>query len=109
MTGYIFRGSTPRIKMKPPNGFSVSDLGIPTIIFSQDFSVLEKSGNDIEIDAANNAISVKLTEAETLAFDSSAKVSIQQIWHDDESANVVRFPVHQIGVMNTLVDSVLEG
>lgn len=107
MGAVIFRGSTPTIRMRPTNGMNVADLGEPTVAIAQEIAYIEKTGEDVVVDTSANAITVTLTEADTLSLAANAETRIQQVW---KTANdeVVRFPEHALTVASTLVESVLE-
>lgn len=96
----IMRGSTPTIRMRPlTNDISVADLGTPSVAITQDMVYLNP---DVDVDTTNNYISFTLTEDETLQLVAGVSTSIQQIWKDSND-NIIRFPIHELLVEDTLI------
>lgn len=98
----IYRGSTPTIKFKPLNNVKVSDLGTPTIAIVQELVYLSP---EVVVDAEDNSISAKLTEEESLQLVEGVETSAQQVWKQ-ESGNIIRYPVHQLSVAETIMEEV---
>lgn len=96
----IWRGSTPTLTMRPGSGYSVSDMGTPKIVISQELVYLEP---DVTVVSGSNAITCKLTEQQTLRLVAGAPTYVQQMWKDG-SGNIVRFPVHTIIVERSLAE-----
>lgn len=70
----MVRGTTPTLNFTLP--FEVSTITVCSIAFAQDENVvLEKTLTDCQ--AYENVLSVELTEAETLLFDSQKVLEIQ--------------------------------
>ena len=107
MSSAIFRGSTPTLVFKPDNGMHVSDLGTPTVAVAQAVTFISYEGDDIVIDTENNAIRVKMSEQDTLSLVPGVPTQVQQIWTTDES-QVIRFPLHELTVMETLVENLYD-
>lgn len=99
MPNVIYRGSTPTLVFKPTNGMNVSDLGTPTVAVVQDLVFLTPT---VEVDASNNRILAKLTEAETLRLVAGVETRVQQAWLLENGDNV-RFPIKRIEVADTLI------
>lgn len=97
----IYRGSTPTIKLTPTNGMSVSDLGTPKVAIVQDLVLISPEPT---VSAVDNTVSVSLTEEETMRLVPGVVTKIQQVWEND--GNVIRFPVHEITVAETILDIV---
>lgn len=104
MATVIYRGSTPTIYISPTNGMSVSDLGTPTVAISQDVEFLVP---DVTVDSANNRLVVELTEEDTLSLTEGVETYIQAIY-DDGNGSIIRFPMHPITVVGTLIEQVAE-
>lgn len=97
----IMRGSTPTIRMRPlTNDILVSDLGTPAVAITQDMVYLNP---DVTVDSVNNYISFKLTEDETMSLVPGMATYIQQIWKNETNGDVVRFPIHELIVEDTLL------
>lgn len=101
MSIVIYRGSTPTIKLKPTNGMNVSSLGTPTVAIVQDLVLLTPEPTIL---AEDNAVSITLSEEETMRLVPGVVTKIQQVWHREGS--VVRFPVHEVTVAETILDIV---
>lgn len=98
----IYRGSTPTIKFKPLNNVTVSDLGTPSIAIAQELVYLTP---EVTVNTDENSISAKLTEEESLSLVEGVPTSAQQIWVQ-ENGNIVRYPVHQLTVAETIMEEV---
>jgi len=99
----IMRGSTPTIKMRPlTNDILVSDLGTPAVAITQDMVYLNP---EVTVNTTDNYISFTLTEEETLQLVPGVSTYIQQIWKDENTGNVIRFPLHELIVGDTLISA----
>lgn len=96
----IYRGSTPTVKFKPLGDLSVTDLGTPSIAIAQELVFLNP---EVTVNASENYISAKLTEAETLQLVSGVPTTAQAIWKLGET-DIFRFPTHELTVAETIVE-----
>lgn len=96
----IYRGSTATITMRPPTGLSVSSMGTPKIVITQELVYLEPT---VTVQSASNSISCKLTEEQSLQLVAGAVTEVQQMWKDG-NGNITRFPVHKISVERSLAE-----
>lgn len=97
----IYRGSTATLKFTPTNGMSVSELGTPTVAIVQNLVFLTP---DVTINAADNSISVKLTEEESLRLVPDVETKVQEAWLLGDGSNI-RFPTKKIKVAESLIES----
>lgn len=105
MAAVIYRGSTPTIRMSPLNGMNVSELGTPTIAISQELVYLDP---EVEVDTENNRVSVTLTEQESLQLVAGVETRVQMMWANNEDGTVIRFPVHEVVVMESVTEELLD-
>lgn len=84
------------------NGVHVSELGTPTLAISQELVYLEPP---VTVDDENNCVEATLSESDTLQLVANSEARLQMVWTDESTQTVIRFPVHQIQVL----ESVSEG
>ena len=109
MATYIYQGSTPVIRFRPINGVSVADpsLGTPTIAISQEDLSFFYEGEQLTIDAVNNTVSTTLPEADTIRLVDGVPAYGQLIFSNETTSNVVKFPIHELTVLQSLVDTLV--
>ena len=109
MATYIYQGSTPTIRFKPLDGISVADesLGAPSIVISQYDTFLSYDGDELTVDAGTNTVSAKMSELDTLRLVDDSPALAQLIFANETTGEVVRFPVVELTILQTLADSVL--
>lgn len=98
----IYRGSTPVIKFKVLNDVTVSELGTPSIAIAQELVYLTP---EVTVNAADNSITAKLTEDETLSLVEGVETSVQEIWQQADGT-IIRYPVHALTVAETIMEEV---
>ena len=110
MATYIYQGSTPTIRFKPLDNISVTDasLGEPSIVISQYDTFLSYDGENISVDGSSNTVSAKMSELDTLRLVDDTPALAQLIFSNETTGEVVRFPVVELTVLQTLADSVLD-
>lgn len=104
MATYIYRGSTPVIRVTPLNGVNVSELGTPKLAISQELVYLEPP---VTVDLENNCIEAALSEADTLQLVANSEARMQMVWTDEQTQNVIRFPVHLVQILESVTEGVL--
>ena len=104
MAGF-YRGSTPKFKITPNGGYSVSDLGVPSVTLSQELVFKDLP---VEIDTENNCIIAKLSYKDSLNFVAGVSAQLQCIWTNDsddpEEINVVPFAPHDLQVFENRIE-----
>lgn len=98
----IYRGSTPTIYISPSNGMNVNELGEPYVSISQDLTYIPL---DVEKDVANNRLVCTLSEEDSLELVEGVDTYIQAVY-DFGDGNVVRFPIHRLTVLPTLMENI---
>lgn len=110
MATYIYQGSTPTIRFKPLNGIKVTDtsLGTPTVIISQEEVFLDFEADRIILDGTANTASVELEEDETILLVNGVPALAQLSFANGDTGEVVRFPIHELTVLQSLAGTMLE-
>lgn len=101
MAGF-FRGSTPIFKLTP-TGYSVTELGVPTVTLSQELVFKELEAT---IDAGNNCVIAKLAYKDSLNFVAGVDAHLQVVWTDEsgDAPVVVPFNAHDVKVFENHVE-----
>jgi hypothetical protein len=107
MAAAIQRGSNCRLKFKVLNDVDLTTLGMPAVAIAQEYAFITPSDDQIHVDNQAKCVYVDLDEEDTLALAENASTRCQLAFVDDESNVVVRFPVHDVIVVGTLMDSLL--
>lgn len=100
------RGTTPTLTITV-TGMDVTDLKTIKVTFKQGNIELTKATDDVTIDAENNAISVPLTQEDTLKFGSGAvNVQIRGLLADGVTA--IASAIKSFSMDKILMDGVIE-
>lgn len=100
------RGTTPTLTITV-TGMDVTDLKTIKVTFKQGNIELTKATDDVTIDAENNAISVPLTQEDTLKFGSGAvNVQIRGLLADGVTA--IASGIKSFSMDKILLDGVIE-
>lgn len=100
------RGTTPTITITVSD-LDVSDLGTIKVTFKQGNIELTKTTDDITVDTENNALSIPLSQDDTLMFGSgSVSVQIRGLLADGTTA--IASKIKTISMERVLLDGVIE-
>lgn len=100
------RGTTPTLTIKV-NGLDVADLKTVKVTLEQGSVELTKNTDEVTIDTEYNQISVPLTQADTLQFQSGAvNVQIRGLLSDDKTA--IASTIKSFSMEKILLDGVIE-
>ena len=100
------RGTTPTLTITV-TGLVVTDLKTIKVTFKQGNVELTKTTEQVTVDAENNAISVPLTQEDTLMFGSgSVSVQIRGLLADDVTA--IASAIKSFSMDKILMDGVIE-
>lgn len=101
------RGATPTIQFKVPDASVLATLGTPEIAIVQEYAALIFGSDRITVNQAQGTVSVKLTEEESLQLVEEIPTQAQQVWHDETTGEVTRFPVHNLTITRSLLEGTL--
>lgn len=107
MAAIIQRGANCRLKFKITNDIDLTTLGEPVVALAQDFTFLTPATEQITVDNVNKCVYVDLDENDTMSLAENAKTQVQLAFANEDTGNVIRFPVHDVSVGATLLDSLL--
>jgi len=100
------RGTTPTLTISV-TGLVVSDLKTIRVTFKQGNIELTKTTEQVSVDSENNAISVPLTQEDTLMFGSGAvNVQIRGLLEDGVTA--IASTIKSFSMDKILLDGVIE-
>lgn len=99
------RGTTPTLTIVV-EGLVVTDLKTIKVTFKQNTIELTKSTEEVNVDAENNAISIPLTQEDTLKFGNGAvSVQIRGLLADGKTA--IASKIKKISMEEILLDGVI--
>lgn len=100
------RGTTPTLTITV-SGLVVTDLKTIKVTFKQGTTELTKSTDEVTVDAENNTISVPLSQADTLKFDSGA-VSVQVRGLLADGVTAIASAIKSFSMDKILLDGIIE-
>lgn len=93
------------MKFRPSGNLNVSDLGEPSIAISQNHAFI--SPDNIVVDGTNNCVYADLTEEDTIQLTANVQTKAQLAFVKNEQ--VVRFPIHDITVKDSIMWTLIGG
>lgn len=102
MAAVIYKGSTATLRFKPTNGMTVGNLGTPYVAVSQNRAFIQPTAT---ANTSSNTVTATLTESQTLLLTAGTRARAQMAFKDSTTGNVVRFPIHEIDVKDTIFSS----
>lgn len=96
------RGTTPTIRIKINNLPSIDlikDIWVSFRNKGNNLIILNKTIDDLEIDAENNTVSISLTQEETLKFHISVSIQVKIYLTDEKTvcaSNIIDVPINEI-------------
>lgn len=110
MAAYIYSGGTPTLRFTPNNGIKVNDqsLGTPVIAVSQEGTFFSYEGSELTVDTSANTVSVTMAEEDTILLSPGVATQAQLCFYNEASGQTVRFPIHDITVLGSIIGSLVE-